>query len=196
MASRACVILGRLADHTVGISNKKQIKSVFFVFGSVHTQILENELAIAIFLRQDFGQVLQLLTRMIFIKQIIARVVINFKIAHIYRKLMCRILGNVREYKAQGPRNQPSISVSLRSTGHGKGLTRPRLAIREDSAIVALEATFNDVLSNFIKHCFLSCQHVQDPVELEAVELLPCLEVLERVLCKREFYSTLFWVYT
>ena len=103
------------------------------------------------------GQIDQFLARMIFIEEIIAIVVVDFKIADVHRELMGRVLGHMPEYITQRPRNQPTIGVPLGSTSHGEGLARACLPIGENSAVVAFEATVDHVLANLFKYCFLSC---------------------------------------
>ena len=123
MGSRRSIILGRLTHNSIGVTNKEQIQCVFFIFSSMHRQVFEDELLVVIFLYFNLRQVEQTFTCVIFIEEIITRIVVNLQIAHVHTVLVRRRLLDPAEYVAQRSWDNSSICVALRPSGYREGFS-------------------------------------------------------------------------
>jgi hypothetical protein len=88
----------------------------------------------------------------------------------------------------QSSRNNSSVSVSLCSTSDREGLSRSCLSISENSSVIAFKAFVYNVLSDCIKNTLLLSEHVEDAVELEAIEIIFDLSVPQTLFLEREFH--------
>jgi hypothetical protein len=73
--------------------------------------------------------------------------------------------------------NKTSILVAAGASGHGEGLTRSGLTIREDSPIETIQSRVYHVFGNFIENLFLPCLHSEDLIESERPFLFFVIDV-------------------
>ena len=84
-------------------------------------------------------------------------------------------------------RNNASISIPLSTSRDREGLARSCLTISENGAVVALEASVNHVLGDFVKYALLLCQHIEDAIEAELVVVVFDLSVAKSITLEVEF---------
>ena len=83
--------------------------------------------------------------------------------------------------------NNASISIPLSTSRDREGLARSRLPIGENGAVVAIEASVNHVLRDFLKNTLLLCQHIEDAMEAELVVVVFDLSVAKSITLEVEF---------
>ena len=97
------------------------------------------------------------------------------------------MFSHVRENVGECARNNASISIPLSTSRDREGLARSCLPISEDGAVVAVEASVNHVLRDFLKNRRLLCQHIEDASEAELVVVVFDLSVAKSVTLEVEF---------
>ena len=167
MRARRRVVLGRLGDHAVGVTNEQQVERVLLVLGPMHTQVLEHELLVRDLEHLDLGQVEERLGRVVLIQQIISAVIIDFQIAHINLVRVRATLGDFVKNVGDGSWDNTSISISLSTSRDSVGLTGACLTIGKDCPVITFETTINHVLRDGVEYCLLLCEHVQHTIENE-----------------------------
>ena len=117
------------------------------------------EVLVHILLHVYFAPFLKRNLGMFAIQKIVAIFVVNFKIRNV--ELIFQIWvsihkSDVLEQIIEGPGNDSALFPGF-TTRHRVGLTRARLTIGKDGAIIALDAVLNHRLGNHIKNVFLCC---------------------------------------
>ena len=138
----------------------------------MHTQILQDELVLGDLVHLDLGQIEEGLGLMLTVQQVIAAIVVYFKIAHINLIGEGIPLRDLVENVGDRPGYDTTVRIALSPTRDRESLTRARLAICKDGPIVALEATFNHVFCNGVEYSLLLGEHVEHPIKDEVVDVV------------------------
>ena len=125
---------------------------------------------------------------MCLVQQIVAILVVNLHVADVHLELVCGVLSNMLKNVRQGARNDTTVSIALGATRYRESLSRSRLSVGENSAIVAIETPIDNILGNFVKDSFLLRQHVKDSCELENVVIILDLSVSQPITLEIELY--------
>jgi len=128
---------------------------------------------------------------MIFIKEIEARLIVNFHIADTHFELRLSIFRNVTEDIRKRSRYDTAVNISFSASCNCECLARTGLSISKNGAIIAFKARINHIFCNLIKDSFLLCQHVENAVECELVVVIFYFVVAQAVSLKIELYFPL-----
>ena len=176
MRSCGFVVLGSLTDHSVGITNEQEVKSILLCLAVEWLEIIELELSIGSFSWLDFRQIFKFFGQILGSKQVITNWLINLHVADIDLDTATSRFALIKNI-AECPGNQTSILIAAGSSGHRKGLSGACLTICKNGAIEAFKSRIYNIFGNFIKYLFLSCVHPENLVEKERPFLLFVINV-------------------
>ena len=100
---------------------------------------------------------------------------------------MSRVFSHVLENVGECAGNNASIGIPLSTSRDREGLARSCLPISKNGAVVALEASIDHILGDFLKNTLLLCQHVEDASEAELVVVVFDLSVAKSITLEVEF---------
>ena len=170
MGSCGFVVLGCLAYHSIGVSDKKIIQSVLLGLAVKRLEVVQKKLAVCSLSGLYLGQVLQFFGDILSRQEVIAGALIYLHVADMHSYVL-RSLFALIENVTERSRNQSSIVIAPRTSSHRESLTTTCLSIRKDGSIESLQSRIHYIFRNFIKYFLLFSIHIKNLIELKSPSL-------------------------